>query len=414
MGACGSKLQDEKLNYVPMNWPVWPPLKQYKSTQIIKELDCPKHFLITGYIRVNIKVKYNFIAIIPNEIESLIQSFHPELNTKSITYLIDGYIRQHLNNTNSIKQYDLDCSLLIHHWISLYFSYQKSFIIDVFHRKKAHPMNKPVRHIIHLQYNNNMGEMVRKIANIYDTAPEFVLIFENMHTRVTHKVECTQLVAMTQNQWPFAVYIVNDWSKKYYYIESLKNMYNELSVSYIKICHANIDSFGRTNLFGIPIVMSYLKGMTNKQLYRIVYHRMFMWIGSNMIDHDPVCVDRRTEYIKNKHKIWDLLLKHVPFRLRKFNRGNFHWFYRPFDVNVLDIIQLNDDIFKKQFVEEYEYIVIEWNQSVVNGVKSVVNKVVVSNEYMQWRRDNKGKLDSIDVHLADYFNHFPNAKVIND
>ena len=106
MGACANKVSRERraININVLSKP-----KHFQSTQIITHSESCKHLLIAGYFRIYVQNKYN---ILPNDIEYLISSFHPELHTKYITYLIDGYIRRYLNaiDETRLHKYDLDCS----------------------------------------------------------------------------------------------------------------------------------------------------------------------------------------------------------------------------------------------------------------------------------------------------------------
>ena len=70
-----------------------------------------------------------------------------------------------------------------------------------------------------------------------------------------------------------------------------------------------------------------------------------------------------------------------------------YWCYQAFNINVLDVTEINDNIFRKQLNDEYECIVIEWDQSSLEIVKSVVNKVVVSSTYVEWKKENKNNTD---------------------
>ena len=360
MGACASKVPKE----TPIN-NIQPPSRSnsFKSTPIIKYHT--KTLLILGYIRIN------FPSIIPTEIEALIASFHPELNTKTITYLIDGYIRRYLKRMN---HYDSHHSLRIHHLISLYFSKQKSFIVDVFHRKTNHNINKPKRHIFHLDCNEQMTKLLQQIAEIYNTSTDLVKLYKcplAEHIRVLRQIEIDKLSILTSNDWPISAYIIKDWEV------------NQNEVRLYKLYH-RVHHHGRSCIWGIPLVISMPMTTRNKEIYHMVNERLSMLLGSVAV---PIVHD----YEINNGKLQDL-----PFRL---------WEYEDTDLPIIvfhlprpdycnhRIIPANDEIFGLLTHSLRGCIVIEWERGISNHVKKIVQRVVNTHEYARWKKENMRELE---------------------
>eukprot|EP01083_Nonionella_stella_P148931 472310_1 len=60
----------------------------------------------------------------------------------------------------------------------------KSFIVDVFHRKCSERVNKPTRHVFHVNKDQKVRDLARMVAIVYDTKSQFVLFYENLNMKV--------------------------------------------------------------------------------------------------------------------------------------------------------------------------------------------------------------------------------------
>ena len=93
----------------------------------------------------------------------------------------------------------------------------------------------------------------------------------------------------------------------------IKNWKNEFKTQKIcKLCHIipNVGEVIKNNdSFGMPFIVSIPNKITNKELYEIVYQRLFMWFGDNVLKKPPNLQDIKTTKIDKI--IWSQLLKNT-------------------------------------------------------------------------------------------------------
>eukprot|EP01083_Nonionella_stella_P067184 177530_1 len=94
-----------------------------------------------------------------------------------------------------------------------------------------------------------------------------------------------------------------------------------------KVCHCaplsnKKDRSRNTPLFGIPFVVSFLNIHTRRQVHQVIYQRLFMWVGPDVLAEPPTIT--ATERWKKPE--WDAILKDVPYTLRLLPSGSYSFY----------------------------------------------------------------------------------------
>eukprot|EP01084_Bolivina_argentea_P013555 25449_1 len=89
----------------------------------------------------------------------------------------------------------------------------KSIIIDVFHRRGVNDINKPIRHVFHVNKYQKVRVLAKMVANHYETKPQFVLFYENLNMKISRKYEHNRKLGMGSNREALGCYILKDWNE---------------------------------------------------------------------------------------------------------------------------------------------------------------------------------------------------------
>mmetsp|Transcript_7627 Transcript_7627/g.12482 ORF Transcript_7627/g.12482 Transcript_7627/m.12482 type:complete len:384 (-) Transcript_7627:706-1857(-) len=287
-----------------------------------------------------------------------------------------GYLRMEVPMEKMHIPQDIKCVILSY--------FQKTFIVDVFHRQTDNDMNKPIRHVFHVYATDEMHELAKQIGEMYGISPKFILFFENWNCSVSRQWRQDIVADYIPNKEPFACYILKDWNQE---ITKSEIKSKKLALNLAKISHgAPLDDANKILLFGVPFCISYLNVTTRKQLYKLVYQRMCMWIGTNVLTQDAEHEREHNEY--DSEERWDYVLNNLPFKL---------WNY--IDTLNMRRIPIDNQVYGAKQFAGYHLIVIEWKESAYKSVKNIVNKVIVDSNYKQWKRNNKEKLQQYGLYI---------------
>eukprot|EP01084_Bolivina_argentea_P087568 158159_1 len=89
----------------------------------------------------------------------------------------------------------------------------KSIIVDVFHRKTINSINKPIRHVFHVNKYQKVKDLAKMVANVYAIKEQFALFYENWNMKVAREYEHNLMLGMVSNREALACYILKDWNK---------------------------------------------------------------------------------------------------------------------------------------------------------------------------------------------------------
>ena len=269
----------------------------------------------------------------------------------------------------------------------------KSYIIDIFHRLNDKPMNKPFRHIIHINPHQKVRDLAKVVANLYDTKCQFVLFYKYLNCKIVREYEHKFHLCTVPNNKPIACYILKDWNKEVTNEEINKK---KLSLKLVTLCHSQ-RIYG---LFGIPLVACFLNIHTRREFHQVIYQRLHRLLGDDILqpppkivmlkkikkneekmkengdyDYNRPCVERLDEYDAE----WDEVFEAVPYKLCLV-------------TGMSEAIPIDDVPFQKYSGEEESIkVMIEWKESIYNEVKQIVNKVVRNSEYEKWQTERQLK-----------------------
>ena len=89
----------------------------------------------------------------------------------------------------------------------------KSFIVDVSHRMTEYDMNKPIRHVFHVNKCQKVRHLAKMVAKLYKTNEGFFLFYENWNMKVAREYEHNLVLEVVPNHEALACYILKDWNK---------------------------------------------------------------------------------------------------------------------------------------------------------------------------------------------------------
>jgi len=319
---------------------------------------------------------------------------------------------------------------------------QKSFVVDVFHRKRDGPkgVNKPIRHVFEVSKYQKVRELAKRVAAHYGTKSQFVLFYENWHMKVAREYEHSLLLGMVPDRDPFACYILKDWNEEVS-PEEIKR--RKLSLQLAKVCHSqplrNGKASGRGSgsepLFGMPFVLSFLNVHSRRELHQVLYRRLKQWLGEHMKSAEPPVDPRRRQKAKSKspksgsdggggddddddgqnagnendakndgdgdeeeeevvvtaeeldayEAAWDEILEALPYRLRLMPHR--HYSFRSTSRATAAVVPVDDVVFEDTVKTKEISLIVEWTQNGYDSIRNVVNKVVMDSEYSKWKKE---------------------------
>ena len=280
--------------------------------------------------------------------------------------------------------------------------FQLPLVIDVFHRKTDSNINKPTRHIFYLYQTDMIEDLAKKVAKIYNTSWYHVVFLLNWNRKLCKEFHAQESIdSLSAYPYPLACYIVKDWNNEYTKTE-IRNKKLELYLA--NICHITLVSTDNNNnndaiFFGYPFVITYLNVTTNRELYALIYERLFMWIGDTVFSRKPPYLNKNIKddnYIKPTESMieqyqqeWDLIFIDLPFKLRVFENDMSmqEWSSALNNVDRSNIITIDDE----RCVANAR-IAIEWTCGSYEIIKGIINKVVVDWDYRCWK---KQKVDDV-------------------
>merc|ERR1712154_96648 len=168
----------------------------------------------------------------------------------------------------------------------------KSLIVDVFHRKTCNPINKPIRHVFHVNKYQKVSDLAKLVSSIYKTKQQFVLFYENWNMKVAREYEHNLMLGMVPNREALACYILKDWNDD---VTPTQIKKQKLSLQLAKICHSQPlvnGKFDRKNrasgpLFGMPFVLSFLNIHSRREVHQVIYERLYNWVGPEVMMKPP-------------------------------------------------------------------------------------------------------------------------------
>eukprot|EP00484_Ammonia_sp_Unknown_P030159 CAMPEP_0197028598 /NCGR_PEP_ID=MMETSP1384-20130603/8245_1 /TAXON_ID=29189 /ORGANISM="Ammonia sp." /LENGTH=1787 /DNA_ID=CAMNT_0042457619 /DNA_START=164 /DNA_END=5527 /DNA_ORIENTATION=+ len=308
----------------------------------------------------------------------------------------------------------------------------KSLIIDVFHRRTVNEINKPIRHVFHVNKYQKVRDLAKMIANIYETKDQFVLFYENWNMKVTREYDHNLMLGMVPNREALACYILKDWNEEVTPEEIKKK---KLSLQLAKLCHSQpLDENGRFSgsggpLFGMPFVISFLNVHSRREVHQVVYQRLFAWVGAETLPPPPSLVklervkkeqdekpetngkdkekdkkkkkeddneeEEDVEYIRPTQEQldayeaeWDKIFESLPYNLRLMPYRHYSFYS---SKSTPEIIPIDSVPFEKSIRTKDIDIMIEWNADAYSKIQGVVNKVVVDGEYSKWKKEKAAK-----------------------
>eukprot|EP00485_Elphidium_margaritaceum_P003456 CAMPEP_0202694858 /NCGR_PEP_ID=MMETSP1385-20130828/8600_1 /ASSEMBLY_ACC=CAM_ASM_000861 /TAXON_ID=933848 /ORGANISM="Elphidium margaritaceum" /LENGTH=1807 /DNA_ID=CAMNT_0049350777 /DNA_START=152 /DNA_END=5575 /DNA_ORIENTATION=- len=180
----------------------------------------------------------------------------------------------------------------------------KSLIIDVFHRRRTNPINKPIRHVFHVKKHDKVRDLAKSIAKLYDTKESFVLFYENYNMRVAREYNHDLMIGMVPDREALACYILKDWNEEVT-LQEIREKKLKLEIAKVSHSMPLVDGHFRRGmggsggpLFGMPFVLSHLNVHTRRELHQLVYERLFTWVGAEVLKPPPTIV--RLQKIKKK------------------------------------------------------------------------------------------------------------------
>eukprot|EP01083_Nonionella_stella_P037264 101584_1 len=309
----------------------------------------------------------------------------------------------------------------------------KSFIVDVHHRRCNERVNKPIRHVFHVDKDKDqkVRDLARMVAIVYDTKSQFVLFYENWNMKVAREYDHNIMLGMVPDRDALACYILKDWNEEVTPQEIKKK---DLSLQIAKVCHSAplSEKKGRSRdgpLFGMPFVISFLNVHTRRQVHQVIYQKLFMWVGPDVLAKPPTItklkkIPKTTKDTKEKPKDesnedkdkkkdkedaekeeieyeyiapskeemekyeaeWDAILKDVPYTLRLLPYRHYSFY----SSKTPEEIPIDDVVFVAKLRNDKDIdIIIEWGTEPYNKIKTVVNKVVVDAEYSQYKKEKQ-------------------------
>eukprot|EP01083_Nonionella_stella_P037262 101582_1 len=253
----------------------------------------------------------------------------------------------------------------------------KSFIVDVHHRRCNERVNKPIRHVFHVDKDQKVRDLAKMVAKRYDAKSQFVLFYQNWNKKVGREFDHNIVLSMLPNHDALACYIVKDWSKEEISQEIKTKC---LSLQIAKLCHSAPLLLADEPLFGIPFVISFLNVHTKRHLHQAIYQKLFIWIGPDVLAEPPIITTLTEEDMTKYEAQWDEILKSAPYTLRFYS------------ATTPEEISIDDSTFLAKLTNDKDIdIIIEWNVEAYNEIKSVVNKVVVDQAYSKWKKERVGK-----------------------
>eukprot|EP01084_Bolivina_argentea_P261282 441474_1 len=309
---------------------------------------------------------------------------------------------------------------------------EKSLIVDVFHRKQANNRkpNKPIRHVYHVTKTDTVKELAKVIANEYETQYQFVLFYENWNMKVAQEYTHDIILGDISHREAIACYILKDWNKEFT-AQEIKDRKLQLCLG--KVCHSQpliyrAAPVTNTPLFGMPFVVSFLQYHTRKQINKIIYKRLHLWLGSDILIEPPILIKLLKVKIKNElqseeeivrpsteewtqHELeWDIILNNLPFVLRWMPHASFS-----LKQEIPESIPCDDIVFMELLmsgltsipvVNANINILIEWKPEYYDRVKTVLNKVVVDAKYSKWKKQMLAGDDPNALSIYDCMNKF--------
>eukprot|EP00488_Nonionellina_sp_1-RS-2012_P003479 TRINITY_DN7424_c0_g1_i1.p1 TRINITY_DN7424_c0_g1~~TRINITY_DN7424_c0_g1_i1.p1 ORF type:complete len:339 (+),score=124.80 TRINITY_DN7424_c0_g1_i1:705-1721(+) len=167
-------------------------------------------------------------------------------------------------------------------------SFIESLIVDVFHRRATAAVNKPVRHIFHVNKYQKVRDLAQMVAKQYETKEQFVLSYENWNMKVAREHDHNLMLGMVPDREALACYILKDWNEGVTPQEIKKK---KLSLEIAKLCHSvplTGNKKSTAPLFGMPFVVSFLNIHTRREVHQVVYQRLFAWVGPDILTPPPV------------------------------------------------------------------------------------------------------------------------------
>ncbi len=287
----------------------------------------------------------------------------------------------------------------------------KSLVVDVFHRRWSNAINKPIRHVFHVNKYQKVRDLAKMVANVYDTKEQFVLFYENWNMKVAREFDHNLMLGMVPNKDALACYILKDWNKVVTPTDIKKK---KLSLMLAKLCHSappKTVSNG-SPLFGMPFVVSFLNIHTRREVHKVIYERLFMWVGCDTLSKKPPSFDKleqeETEKGKGKEaetdpekkkndgdedededieKQWDEIFENLPYTLRLVPYKHYSFYSSNSRNSAPEEIAIDDVIFESKIRTKDIDIIIEWKKAeTYNNIKIIVNKVVVDKDYSEWKK----------------------------
>eukprot|EP01084_Bolivina_argentea_P024722 46018_1 len=139
------------------------------------------------------------------------------------------------------------------------------------------------------------------VASHYETKPQFVLFYENWNMKVSREYEHNLMLGMVPNREALACYILKDWNDEVTPQDIKKK---KLSLQLAKVCHSQILNTKNTNknspLFGMPFVLSFLNVHTRREIHQVIYQRLALWVGADVLPKPPTIQKLKKIKIKKK------------------------------------------------------------------------------------------------------------------
>eukprot|EP01083_Nonionella_stella_P159377 519847_1 len=290
----------------------------------------------------------------------------------------------------------------------------KSLIVDVFHRKSTERVNKPVRHVFHVDKGQKVSDLAEMVAKCYDTKIQFVLFYENCNMKVAREYDHNFILDMVPHRDAIGCYILKDWNAE---VAPQEIKTNNLSLQIAKVCHSAplSDKKGRSRdgpLFGMPFIISFPNTHTRRQVHQVIYQRLFVWVGPDVLAEPPAITklkkiskaqnkdkdaygadeeEMKYEHIKPSNEEmakyeteWDEILKDVPYTLRLLPYRHYSFY----SSKLPEVIPIDDTVFVAKLRNDKDIdIIIEWGVEANNKIQTVVNKVVVDRAYSEWKKE---------------------------
>lgn len=246
------------------------------------------------------------------------------------------------------------------------------------HLHHVRPMHKPELDEMNNNDNNNNGNNNGHpdINLIHDNYPTDTDSDSDIDIDIDTDTDCIQNNNSNNN---------NNSILKHHYHHHHKNV------------HMNDKHVITPYAFGQPFIVSFPHNETTGRLvHKIIYHRLYSWIGDDNILPKPPPILNEDDTSEDIEQEWDILLVNLPYTLRWVHKDYNFYFdgYKPPIVSC-EAVPIN-------YTWNYHAnIVIEWNQKMYPIVKPLFNIIKNADKQCVHDPDRLSIYDCLDQYMID-------------